>query len=314
MSNPFGSKPKPGYMSPHTGEADNLSFDRLKGALGNIPNPQEYKLGSQGANAYKFTMPTALDEKTGLFSQMFNNTQTGLQRNQQATLDKAKRDSMLTGTFSPGQFKNLALQSQQNVDDTLGKYGTQGAFDLATERAKYEAGNQQAQAGENRAWEDLGLKNDVQNKGYFTDLLKTLIEGHVKPYAGAQGATPGSSGWLPGLISGGANAAASFFCLPRGTEIEIDKNNFVKVEDVKVGDFVRGGRVLKTRKIKRKEGHKFYQHNFKTGSVIMSAGHPYFGALVNKEPVENPSEHTYDLLTSEGYYYVNGIKLGSTIQ
>lgn len=47
----------------------------------------------------------------------------------------------------------------------------------------------------------------------------------------------------------------------------------------------------------------------------MSYGHPFFDKLLSVERVDHSdSEHTHDLLTSEGHYFVNGVKLGSTIK
>ena len=46
MSNPFGKSAKTGYISENVKDADNLSYGRLKGALGNVQDPKEYSAGN----------------------------------------------------------------------------------------------------------------------------------------------------------------------------------------------------------------------------------------------------------------------------
>jgi hypothetical protein len=112
-----------------------------------------------------------------------------------------------------------------------------------------------------------------------------------------------------GPIMTGAKAV----CLPKGTQIEVE-GGAMPVEELRLGDFVKGGEVIAIGSRKRHQGHSFYRHDFQNGSVIMSDGHPFFDELIKKEIVEHDSENTYDILTSEGHYFVNGVKLGSTLR
>lgn len=148
-----------------------------------------------------------------------------------------------------------------------------------------------------RNYQDQGLQ-------YLMDILKTN--------AGAQNQAAQIGAQKQGnflqFLSGVAKAA----CLPKDTQIETD-GSLRNVQDIKVGDSVKGGKVVAINRSERPEGHKFYTHKFNTGTVIMSDGHPYFDELIFKSESDRDSDATYDILTDSGFYYVNGVKLGSTI-
>lgn len=378
--NPFGSSAKQGYISGHAKEADDLSFDRIKGALGNIQSPQEYRVGQspigfgntnltksydpykfkgsgytpQGYQETRFNMPGSLNAKGGIFAQTMNNLQRGLLRQQQGANNNFERTARLAGTYSPAMMKNMTLDSQRQTQEALGDYGAKGALDLATERARAEESMQEKQAAENmkganfredqgrymadqamklqgaqadenqrargldldafkvaQGGEQIGLQADNQNKAYFTELLQKLFQNQIDPYAGQKGAQQATKGWLPGLLESGAKIASAF-CLPKGTQIQTP-TGFKDVEEIEVGDEVIGGKVLKTHSKVRPDGHQFYIHHFVTGDVVMSLGHPFYDSLLNVTEASHDSERTYDILTSEGYYFVNDVKLASTL-
>lgn len=386
--NPFGSSAKPGYLSDQDRikGADQLSYDRIKGALGNIKDPTSYTAGQSSMgfgnkslttpfNAFQYKTPTykpfqfstpeSLNEKENVFGRAMNNMQRGLLRQQNAGLDSMKRTAQLTGTYSPAMMKNAMINSQNQTQEAFGDFGTKGALDLATERAMAEQAVQQNQSAENKylpeqelniqkmqagenqaargldldaasraiAGEQVGLQADTASKDYFTKLLSTLFQNQIDPYAGQKGATPAKQGWLPALIDSASKVAgtvAPFFggpagiamggakiagalCLPKGTQIQTEDGS-MNVEDVKVGDKVIGGEVIKTHSQIRPATHVFFNHIFPTGNVIMSFGHPYYDELLNITKAVHDSEKTYDILTTDGYYMVNGVKLGSTIE
>ena len=85
------------------------------------------------------------------------------------------------------------------------------------------------------------------------------------------------------------------------------------IEYIKMGDEIKGGEVIEVSKLPRPEGHIFWLHTFDTGEVVMSKGHPFFDTLIALDETYNTSEYTCDILTDTGYYYVDGVKLGSTL-
>lgn len=262
--NPFGSSAKPGYLSDQDRikSADQLSYDRIKGALGNIKDPTSYTAGQSSMGfgnkafttpfnafqyknpdykAFQFSTPESLNEKENVFGRTMNNMQRGLLRQQNAGLDSMKRTAQLTGTYSPAMMKNAMINSQNQTQEALGDYGTKGALDLATERARAEQGVQQNQAAENKylpeqelnvqklqagenqaargldleaggkalAGEQVGLQADTANKDYFQKMLQLLFQNQIDPYAGQKGATPAKQGWLSPLVDMGSKVAST---------------------------------------------------------------------------------------------------------
>lgn len=234
MCNALGKSAKPGYISGNTQSADNLSYDRIKGALGNMQNPEQYSVGNspigfgnstftQKYNPYQYSMPSALNTKGGIFADTMNNMQTNLLRQEKGAGDEFKRSAQLAGSYNPAMMKNMLGQGQRQTQETMGEYGTKGALDMATEQAKAQEGMQKNQAGENQVargldlegagkaiqGEQVGLQADTQNKAYFGDLLQKLYQNQIDPYAGQKGGTPAKQGWLPGLVNAGTQVAGT---------------------------------------------------------------------------------------------------------
>ena len=199
------------------------------------------------------------------------------------------------------------LFRQQGASDNQAQFLAQNALQNNSQQMQ----NQSQVFGQNMAGRQAALgEYAVQGQARqqpMNDLFRL--------YQLSAGSTPGNPA-TPGLIGsamGGAGAAiGAVLCLPKGTKIETN-DGAVDVENVKPGDEVVGGTVTATVRILRPTDHKFYRHNFTNGDVVMSKGHPYFDDLVGMEAVESDSDCTYDVKTSGGYYFVNGIKLGSTI-
>lgn len=230
----------------------------------------------------------------------------------------------------------LAQQAQQR----LGAY--QFANQQQMQQQNMEFQRQQAQAAElfrqqgaTDAQAQQMAQYAMQRNAYANQLQRQPQEDLFRLYQLSTGATPGSPaqpgllqalapaagaaglGALAGAVGGGsaglgALAGLAAFCLPKGTKIE-SPNGGINVEEIRVGDFVTGGEVIAITQRQRNSGHKFFEHVFEKGSVVMSDGHPYFDELKAISESENDSQHTYDILTDSGFYYVNGIKLGSTI-
>ncbi len=132
-----------------------------------------------------------------------------------------------------------------------------------------------------------------------------------------QGSSSNGSGGILDMVGSGASAIAgigSLFCLPKGTMIELENGNAIAIENITIGLRVKGGEVDARIQCKRPEWHVFSEHVFNTGKVVMTSGHPYFDKLMQSPvPVTHDSECTYDIHTDGGFYYVNGVRLGSTL-
>lgn len=168
--NPFGTSAKTGYISENVKDADQMSFGRLKGALGNIQDPKEYSAGNSSmgfgnqtfnkkydpyqfknttTSPYQFKMPDALSGKGGVYGETMDHMQRGLLRQAKGGTDELMRNAQLTGSYSPGMMKNVLRQSQNQTQEALGDYGSKGALDLATEQGRADETRQLNQANEN---------------------------------------------------------------------------------------------------------------------------------------------------------------------
>lgn len=225
----------------------------------------------------------------------------GTQANAQLGASQFQTQSQLA---QQGQLYNQDFQRQLSQAEEI--FRQQGATDS------------QAQAMAQDALARRGQK--LQEFGVFNQTQRQPIEDLLRLFQLSAGGTPGNAG-TPGLLQGLAGGVGQgigtslggFFCLPKGTKIQTDLYD-VNVEDVKVGDVVKGGTVIATVSRLRPDEHYFSKHQFDTGDVVMTFGHPYFDNLISHNPVENDSLCTYDIQTDSGHYYVNGVKLGSTLE
>jgi len=102
-------------------------------------------------------------------------------------------------------------------------------------------------------------------------------------------------------------------CLPDNTKIDtID--GYIKVNDIKIGDEVIGGKILDIRKIPRPKNHKLYLHKTVDGQVVCSKEHPFISKIVGMEEIDVKTEYLCDILTTSGKYRINGVWLKSTIE
>lgn len=159
---------------------------------------------------------------------------------------------------------------------------------------------------------DTALRNEQwQREMTPIQLLMQLFGYNAGQQATGSAGTPGVFGNIAGL-AGGLGSVFAGLCLPKGTQIECDDGS-IAVEELKPGMKVKGGDIISTVIVLRPPWHNFYRHKFETGDVVMSAGHPSDDKLISTDIVSHDSRCTYDILTSDGYYYVNGVKLRSTL-
>jgi hypothetical protein len=144
--------------------------------------------------------------------------------------------------------------------------------------------------------------------------------------AGGIGAGMGAS--MLGMFGGGAAAAGGgaatggliaskvallLGCFPNRTEVDTE-NGTKKIEDIKLGDNIVGGKVIKISK--EPAGNDFMFCDFVTtdGELTASRDHPIYSKILDIKSSKVKSEYAYDILTDSGTYSVNGIKVGSTIK
>ena len=280
-------------------------------------------------NPYQFT--NSFNAKTAVqdaFTPQYNNLKRIAQEQEAQNLPSIQADLARRGLGNSGAAAWAVNQNRQNVQGNLsnqvaGLAGQQAGMNLQANQfgAQMDQNRQMQQAAElfrNRGASDQQAMMMAQ---YAMQRQQQPIQNLMGLYGLSAGATPGieaSGGLVGGAVQGfgqgaGQGLGMAAFCLPKGTEIETESGT-TKVQDIQIGDEVKGGKVIAKQQILRKSGHKFFKHNFKNGSVVMSKGHPYFDEIESMEEVENDSECTYDILTSKGFYFVNGIKLGSTIK
>ncbi len=103
-------------------------------------------------------------------------------------------------------------------------------------------------------------------------------------------------------------------CLPKGTLIALENNKTIKIEEIKTGDVVKGGKVVKVHKSIHKLPLYIWQFEFsKNRFVKASYVHPFAEEVLNIKRTKKRIKTTYDILTDSGYYYVNNVKCLSTL-
>lgn len=240
------------------------------------------------------------------------------------------------------QFGATFGEGQRQYGAGLQQWRQQQQASENLQRSNLGLQTQQAQADENMRRSQLGLQGQqtlqglqLQQIGAMGTLQNQAAQEAMRPYQmlsslyGQNIGIPVPSGGGGGKgdplsaflnagaqVGGAAIMAPALACLPQNTLIELEDGTRVNVQDVRVGDMVRGGKVISTSCYQRAPGHRFSLHTFKDGrEVTMTFGHPIAeGELESVREVDHSSPVTHDILTSEGFYYVNGVKLRSTIQ
>jgi hypothetical protein len=230
---------------------------------------------------------------------------------QLASLQSSLRQEQMKEKTQAGKDQQT-LQATENMN--AAKFGeSQEQYKNEDQRQRAEGygtlanqylGNEQTATESERAYKDKALE-------WLMDMFKTASGANSAAAVAGQNSADARRGQTMSML--GEMSKGGLFCLPKGTHIETDEGTR-NVEDFDVGDKVKGGTVIATSRRLRPDGHKFFIHVFENGPVVMSKGHPYFDKLLNMVEVENNSPATYDILTDSGYYFVDGIKLGSTIK
>ncbi len=124
------------------------------------------------------------------------------------------------------------------------------------------------------------------------------------------------SGLFGGLGTlGGAmlTKTTTMLCIPEGSDIELE-NGTQKVEELQEGDIIKGGKVLKIRKMFNGEDFFYCDFDTEKGNVIASRDHPIYTKINEIKKSELKTDYSYDILTETGKYYINGVELGTSIK
>lgn len=161
--------------------------------------------------------------------------------------------------------------------------------------------------------------NNMQGYGSYAGLYGNM-------YGANQQANSTSNQGMYGLIGSGISAGgvlgagmmaktATMMCVPENSQIELEDGTTIPVEDVKLGMMIKGGEVLKTSKGSTggKDNFMFCEYETDGGPVVTSRDHPIYNKILDVKKSEIMTDFAYDILTTSGFYYINGIKLGSTI-
>lgn len=233
---------------------------------------------------------------------------------------------MQTQELNAGENKYQTQVQQYNSDMAQRKYEMENQLSNLDRQMDYEewaSGRKIDMAEREQRKQDIlaqfQIDTALRNEEYQREMApyQMLMQLYGVNAGQQQGSSSSGSGGILDMIGSGASTIAglgSIFCLPKGTMIELESGAAIAVENITVGLKVKGGEVIARIQCKRHEDHMFSEHVFKSGTVIMTQGHPYFNELMQDPvPVTHDSECTYDILTDSGIYYVNGVKLGSTL-
>lgn len=103
-------------------------------------------------------------------------------------------------------------------------------------------------------------------------------------------------------------------CLPADTLIEMEDGSNKRIADIRMGDLVRGGgKVTELIYTEHSENVELYKFNFGNKEILASYYHPFNDEPVNVTKSGIFTKNTYDIYTTKGFYYVNGITVLSTL-
>jgi len=157
----------------------------------------------------------------------------------------------------------------------------------------------------------LASNNYSTSAGIFGNQLNAAQQQSANTSSIFGGAMSGAGSIAGGMITA---KAISLMCVPEGTLVEGINGEKIKIEDIKIGDMVRGGSVKKISKELTGDNFIFCEILTDKGTVITSRDHPVYAKFLDIKKSDVMTEYAYDILTDSGFYYVNDIKLGSTIK
>tara|TARA_R100000458_G_scaffold11539_1_gene9350 strand:+ start:5096 stop:6181 length:1086 start_codon:yes stop_codon:yes gene_type:complete len=129
------------------------------------------------------------------------------------------------------------------------------------------------------------------------------------------------------MISTGISAKIQFACIPKGEKIDIVDGQ-MNIEDVKPGDIVIGYNGIPVKVLQKHEyledpkPERFYKIEFSNGSIVNTCDMHKINGIAAKDISKNVVskevysgvEYTYDLLTEDLGYQINGIPVNSMVE
>ena len=228
---------------------------------------------------------------------------------------------------------------------SLAQQGTMQARQVSADIAQQEAANQQLIAQGASQADMLERQGAAAVQGARFGREATMYAGELGELAGARAAEQAAFGNQMGALGMGASNAASrqsstnqllastvmakvyVSCIPRGIHIDCIDGT-IAIEDINPGDIVIGYngdpvKVLQKHEyLENPDAERFYKVTFKDNKVVNVCDmHKINGVaakditegVVNKE-VYAGVEFSYDLLTEDAGYRINGIPVNSMIE
>ena len=212
----------------------------------------------------------------------------------------------------------MAVQQMQMAGaDKQQQMIMQGAADVQAAQAAQQATllgmDYGALAGANAAYQG-SLANQMSGMGMKVDMYGSQSQNNFFSQATE-------------AASAAASAKTAFTCIPKGTKIDgVDDN--INVEDIKPGDIVIGYNGKPVKVLQKHEyleditKERFYKVEFNNGSIVEVCDMHRIKGERAKDITENVKskevyggvEFSYDLLTEDAGYRMNGIPVNSMIE
>jgi len=136
-----------------------------------------------------------------------------------------------------------------------------------------------------------------------------------------------ASSGLWGAVAGAAAVKYSFLCIPKGVKIDC-VNKAIAIENIKPGDVVIGYSGKPVKVLQKHEyledptEKRFYKVKFNNGSVVDVCDMHKINGIASKDIIEDVAEKqvydgvefSYDLLTEDLGYRIDGIPVNSMIE
>tara|TARA_R100001082_G_C4363430_1_gene160587 strand:+ start:694 stop:2328 length:1635 start_codon:yes stop_codon:yes gene_type:complete len=251
------------------------------------------------------------------------------QQRQQLAGAQALQDAQLRGAM---QLQNMQFQGEQWANEMNAAQENliaQGAWTADVTAAQGAAAVQQAEFGQLSSI--LGME-----MGQLAGLQSALTgaQGNVMAGYGSMAEMYGSQAAASSAMWGQAASTAaslgmmklSFLCIPKGTKIDCVEDS-IAIEDIKPGDTVIGYNGKPVKVMQKHEYledptlKRFYKIKFNNGSIVDACDmHKIQGERaiditkdVESKEVYDGVEFSYDLLTEDMGYRINGIPVNSMI-
>ena len=304
---------------------DNLAYKREQQARADAQKEQ--------FRAFQFTNP--FEGMENPYEDMTVSQEASRFQMEQGAQQRANIMQGLSGAAGASGIAGLA--------QSLAQQGTMQARQVSADISRQEAANQQAMAQGSFQTDMMRRQGSAAVQGAEFGRESTMYAAELGELAGAraaeQGAIANQQAALGMSASNAAQRSASntqmalttvklfFMCVPKGTLIDA-VDDAVAIEDVKPGDVVIGynGEPVKVLQkheyLENPDAKRFYKVNFKDGRSVDVCDMHKIGGVRAKDITEDVVskdvyggvELSYDLLTEDLGYRINGVPVNSMIE